>query len=192
MNGKSDIVLATHYDGKEVPVRGRECSSQQLPYIKEEFPTYDGFAKASLQDIIGKEKIKGSLRLELTEFNSGIFWGTEDGDYRWEAFPTEAQISPIVGFAVIDANGDGQPEVITAGNLFDTEVETTRYDAGKGVIMSWTKDGWTIHSAVETGFYAGGNVRAFKPINVAGKNSVLAARGNGQLSLYGFGKSVVN
>ena len=55
-NGSSDIVLATHYDGKEVPVRGRECSSQQLPYIAEEFPTFDGFARASLQEIIGKEK----------------------------------------------------------------------------------------------------------------------------------------
>ena len=192
MNGKSDIVLATHFDGKEVPVRGRECSSQQLPYIKEEFPTYDGFAKASLEEIIGKEKLKGSLRYELTEFNSGIFWGTADGDYRWEAFPPEAQFSPIVGFVVEDVNGDGKPEVIAAGNLFDTEVETTRYDAGQGVIMSWTKDGWQIHSPVETGFYAGGNVRELKPVKVKGKNGMLVARGNGPLSLYEFGKSVEN
>jgi len=192
MNGKSDIVLATHFDGKEVPVRGRECSSQQLPYIKDEFPTYEGFAQASLEEIIGKEKLKGSLRYEITEFNSGIFCGTTDGNYRWEAFPAEAQFSPIVGFAFEDVNGDGQPEVIAAGNLFDTEVETTRYDAGKGVIMSWTKDGWKIHSPVETGFYAGGNVREFKPVKVKGKNSVLAARGDGQLSLYAFGKSMEN
>jgi hypothetical protein len=73
MNGTSDIVLATHFDGKEVPVRGRECSSQQLPYIKQEFPTYDGFAKASLQEIIGKERLKGSLHYNLTEFRSGSF-----------------------------------------------------------------------------------------------------------------------
>jgi len=192
MNGKSDIVLATQYNGKEVPVRGRECSSQQLPYIKDEFPTYDGFAKASLEEIIGKEKLKGSLKLQLTEFKSGIFWGTPEGDYRWEPFPVEAQISTIVGFAISDANGDGQPEVIAAGNLFDTEVETTRYDAGKGVIMNWTADGWVCHRPVETGFYAGGNIRAFKPIRVHGRNCVLAARDNDALSLYAFGKPVVN
>jgi len=191
MNGSSDIVLATHYEGKEVPVRGRECSSQQLPYIKKAFPTFDGFAKASLQEIIGKEKIKGSLRYELTEFNSGIFWGTAEGDYRWEAFPADAQISPITGFAVEDVNGDGKPEVISAGNLYDTEVETSRYDAGKGCIMNWTADGWSFHEPIETGFYAGGNIRAFQPIQVNGKNGVLAARGNGKLSLYTFGKSSV-
>ncbi|MEO6133060.1 MAG: VCBS repeat-containing protein [Saprospiraceae bacterium] len=187
-NGASDIVLATEFDGKEVPVRGKECSSQQLPYIAKEFPTYDGFAKASVQDIIGKEKIKGSLRLELQEFKSGIFWGTADGDYRWEAFPFEAQISPIVGFSISDADGDGKPEVMTAGNLFDTEVETTRYDAGTGVIMSWTADGWVCHSPQETGFYAGGNIRALKEIKVGDKNCVLLARGDDVLSLVQIGK----
>lgn len=191
MNGTSDIVLATHFDGKEVPVRGRECSSQQLPYIKNEFPTYDGFAKASLQEIIGKERLQGSLQYALTEFKSGIFWGTAEGDYRWEPFPVEAQFSPIVGFAIEDVNGDGVPEVIGAGNLFDTEVETTRYDAGKGVIMSWTQDGWMNHAPTETGFYAGGNIRSLKPIKVGSKNGVLTARDNGKLSLYVFGNSGV-
>ncbi len=192
LNGNSDIVLATEYNGKEVPVRGRECSSQQLPYIAKEFPTYDGFAKASVQDIIGKEKLKGSLRLELTEFRNGIFWGTADGDYKFEAFPPRAQLSPIVGFCLEDANGDGKPEVISAGNLYDTEVETTRYDAGQGMIMSWSDKGWQCHDANETGFYAGGNIRSFKSIKAGNKNAVLAARGNGPLSMYEFSSSVVN
>ncbi|MBK9981958.1 MAG: VCBS repeat-containing protein [Saprospiraceae bacterium] len=188
-NGSSDIVLATQFDGKEVPVRGRECSSQQLPYIAKEYPSYEGFAKASLQDIIGKDKIKGSMRLELTEFKSGIFWGTKEGDYRWEAFPVEAQLSPIVGFAIADADGDGKSDVIAAGNLYDMEVETTRYDAGQGVIMSWTADGgWISHTPKETGFYAGGNIRGLKPITVGGKKAVLLARGNDKLSMFEIGK----
>jgi hypothetical protein len=192
LNGNSDIVLATEFNGKEVPVRGRECSSQQLPYIAKEFPTYDGFAKASVQDIIGKEKLKGSLRLELTEFRNGIFWGKAGGDYEFEAFPPEAQLSPVVGFILQDINGDGKPEVITAGNLYDTEVETTRYDSGEGMIMSWSDKGWQCHHPIETGFYAGGNIRAFKAIKAGNKNAVLAARGNGPLSLYEFGKEMVN
>jgi len=191
-NGNSDIVLATEFNGKEVPVRGRECSSQQLPYIAKEYPTYDGFAKASVQDIIGKEKLKGSLRLELTEFRNGIFWGTADGDYKFEPFPPNAQLSPIVGFCIQDVNGDGKPEIITAGNLYDTEVETTRYDSGEGMIMSWTDKGWQCHHPAETGFYAGGNVRAFKSIKAGNKNAVLAARGNGLLSIYETGGDAVN
>ncbi len=184
MNGNSDIVLATQFEGKEVPVRGRECSSQQLPYIAKEYPTYEGFAKASLQDIIGKERLKGSLRLEMTEFKNGIFWGKPDGDYTWEAFPAEAQLSPLVGFVVADANGDGKPEVIGAGNLYDTEVETTRYDAGQGVILSWSSGGWVCHPPLASGMYAGGNIRNLKPIHLGNQTGLLLARGNDKLSLF--------
>ena len=192
LNGASDIVLATHFEGQEVPVRGRECSSQQLPYIADEFPTYDGFARASLQEIIGEEKLKGSLRLELSEFKSGIFWGTEEGDYRWEPFPMDAQISPIVGFSLTDANGDGKMDVVAAGNLHDTEVETTRYDAGEGVIMTWTPEGWISHTIGETGFFGAGNVRAMETIKIGSKHGVLLARGNDRLSLFEIGKSAEN
>jgi enediyne biosynthesis protein E4 len=192
MNGASDIVLVTHFEGKEVPVRGRECSSQQLPYIAKDFPTYEGFAKASVEDIIGKEKIKGSLRLELTQFRSGIFWGTAEGDYRWEAFPLEAQISPIVGFTLADADGDGKPEVIAAGNLYDTEVETTRYDAGQGTIMNWNGEKWIYHRPLETGFYAGGNIRSMASIKTGNKTAILLARGNDSLSLIEIGGSLEN
>jgi hypothetical protein len=192
MNGASDIVLATQFKGKEVPVRGRECSSQQLPYIAENFPTYEGFATASLQEIIGKDKVEDCLRLELTEFRNGIFWGTPDGDYRFEAFPVEAQLSPLVGFTIADANGDGKTEVIAAGNLFDTEVETTRYDAGLGVILSWSEKGWTVHLPKETGFYAGGNIRALLPIRIADAQAIVTARGHGPLSVYKFNSPAVN
>ena len=140
-----------------------------------------------------RKKIKGSLRLELTEFRSGIFWGTAEGGYRWEPFPGEAQYAPIVGFAVADVNGDGKAEVIGAGNLYDMEVETTRYDSGQGVIMSWTKEGgWVCHTPGETGFYAGGNIRGVKGIKVGGQDAVLLARGNDVLSLFMLGKKVVN
>ena len=91
-----------------------------------------------------------------------------------------------------DMNGDGKPEIITAGNLYDTEVETTRYDSGEGMIMSWSENGFQCHHPYETGFYAGGNIRAFKSIKAGNRNAVLAARGNGPLSLYELGKETVN
>ena len=56
-NGTNDIVLSKKYHENYVPVRGRECSSQQMPFIKDKFPTYSEFANASLSDIYG-EKLK--------------------------------------------------------------------------------------------------------------------------------------
>ena len=39
-NATNDIVLAKEYNGKTVPTRGRECSSEQMPFIAEDFPTF--------------------------------------------------------------------------------------------------------------------------------------------------------
>lgn len=48
-NGRTDIVLSYAKDGKQLPVRGRECSSQQAPVIQKRFPTYEAFAKYSFE-----------------------------------------------------------------------------------------------------------------------------------------------
>lgn len=55
--------------------------------------------------------------------------------------PFEAQLAPIQGMAVVDLNGDGRDEVITVGNLFGTEVETSRADAGRASMLYCDQSG---------------------------------------------------
>ncbi|HEX5624547.1 MAG TPA: VCBS repeat-containing protein, partial [Saprospiraceae bacterium] len=52
-NGSFDIVLAKENSGQLVPVRGRQCSSEQVPEISKKFPTYNAFANATLKDLYG-------------------------------------------------------------------------------------------------------------------------------------------
>ena len=59
-NSKMDIVLSYPEKGVYYPVRGRECSSQQLPFIKDKFPDYKSFASASVDEMLGYENIKSA------------------------------------------------------------------------------------------------------------------------------------
>ena len=59
-NNTGDIVLTFNENGEEFPLRGRQCSSEQMPFIKEKFGTYDEFAKANMQDVFGEEKLNKS------------------------------------------------------------------------------------------------------------------------------------
>ena len=133
-NGTFDIVLATEVDGRDFPVRGKQCSTQQMPFLEERFPTFHDFAMADLAEIVGEEKLGESLSLEVTEFSSCLLIQTDEGFVKVK-LPRAAQIAPIRDAVSLDINDDGHLDIVAVGNLFNTEVETIRYDAGMGIVL---------------------------------------------------------
>ncbi|MBT8229428.1 MAG: VCBS repeat-containing protein, partial [Bacteroidia bacterium] len=47
-NGTLDIVLAKNNNNKIIPARGRQSSSEQMPFTKDKFETYNAFASSSV------------------------------------------------------------------------------------------------------------------------------------------------
>jgi len=140
-NDQLDIVLSKIYKGNKVPVRGKECSSQQMPFIGEKFPTYEGFATASLEDIYEEEQLANALQYEANLFANIVLINTGDGAFEMMQLPAEAQLAPINGVAIKDFDKDNKIDLVTGGNLKQTEVETPLYDAGKGLFLKGKGDG---------------------------------------------------
>ncbi|GGG55708.1 hypothetical protein GCM10011414_26970 [Croceivirga lutea] len=158
-NGTPDIVLSKKYKGEFVPVRGRECSSQQMPFIKEKFKTYDEFANAKLIDVYG-EKLDTAYENEVTNFNSILLVNRGQGNFEVIYLPKEAQSTPILSAVFKDLNADGFEDCILAGNIYETEVETPRLDYISGIVLlSNTKDGYNILPRSQTNLYLEGNVK---------------------------------
>lgn len=133
-NGTFDIVLHKQYHGKDVPVRGLQCSSEQMPFIKKQFASYEDFANADLNTIFGEKKVNSAISKSLEETRTGIYLNKK-GKFKFIPLENIAQISPTLKFLMHDINKDGKEDVLLAGNLFDTEVETPRWDAGNGLIL---------------------------------------------------------
>ena len=154
-NDQGDIVLSYSEDGKAVPLRGRQCSSEQMPFIKEKFTTYDAFAKADMNDIFGAEKLSQALHLQAKTFQSVYLENNGDQPWKVRPLPKLAQTSSVNGFVVKDINQDGHLDAVLAGNLYGSEVETPRNDAGNGLILLGDgKGSFVAKSANETGFFA--------------------------------------
>ncbi len=182
--GTTDVVLSKEYQGKLVPTRGRQCSSEQMPFIKEKFPTYRSFASAGVEDILGKEKVQEALHLEVKEFGSGIL-RNENGKLVFERLPNLAQAAPINGINCDDLDGDGFTDLIVAGNKYHTEVETPRYDAGTGLVLR--NDG-TGHfqplPPYQSGFFAPGNVKDIALVHTRKGKLIFVANNDGPLEIF--------
>lgn len=183
-NGTQDIVLGYDYKGEYFPVRGRECSSQQMPDIKKRFPSYHDYGQAKLIDIYG-DKLEQSLHYEAFQFSSVILKNTGNG-FEVQALPVEAQFSAIQGIVVHDFTKDGIDDILLAGNFFVAEIETGRADAGKGLFLRGEGDfNYTPLTAKDCGFYAPGDVRDLQLFYNSQKEAcVIVANNNARVQLF--------
>ncbi len=184
-NGSNDIFLAKENGEELVPIRGRECSSQQVPEIASKFPTYNAFAEAGLDEIIDLEK-PGAIRYEVREF-AHCWLENEGGKLVLHRLPTATQFSVMNGIVVTDVDGDGIEDLVTAGNKYEVEIETTRADAGTGNLLLGT-DGlgkFTELQPLASGLFLPGNVKGLFPIRIGkdGSKGLLVAINEGPLRL---------
>jgi hypothetical protein len=172
-NGTNDIFLARHYsDDRLVPIRGKECTSQQMPVIAKKFPTYLSFASSDLPGILGKD-MENALHYKAHIFSSVIVVN-EPGKLRIQKLPVEAQFSTVNGIIVQDFNKDGRKDILLAGNKFDVEVETTAADASPGLLMTGVdKLEFKCMKPFESGFFVPYNVKDIKLIKVKDEWAVL-------------------
>ena len=88
--------VLSYYEGDNLfPLRGRSCSSQQMPFIKKKFETYDAFGKASLVDVYGAENLDQATSYSANTFESAYFENTGQGHFKFHPLPKQAQISSI-------------------------------------------------------------------------------------------------
>jgi hypothetical protein len=186
-NGSIDIVLTTSEEGTTFPVRGRSCSSQQMPFIKDKFTTFDQFAKADISSIYGSENIKSALHYEANTLQTSFIENKGNGTYELKPLPTLAQLSPTMGFLSGDYNKDGFLDILLCGNFYPTEVETTRYDAGTGVVFLGNgKNNFQTVQWEQSGFFASGDSRGIASIRL-GKDKrmgIIVANNNYSLEFF--------
>ncbi len=185
-NGTNDVYLGYYdKDGICYPVRGRQCSSEQMPFVKKEFKDYTTFATASLDEVLSDRK-EGAIHKQAKVIETSLFINDGNGNFTTKPLPNLAQISPTYGITCEDFNADGKTDIFLVGNYYQREVETTRSDAGNGVILLANGD-HTFEPLMpyESGIMAIADARAalsFKDAN--DKTSIVIANNDNFFQIY--------
>jgi hypothetical protein len=186
-NGSFDIVLGTYEEGVCFPVRGRGCSSQQMPFIENKFPTFAEFAQADIETVYGQSKLDSALHYKIFSLSTSFIENKGNGQFEIKPLPNEAQVSPVFGLLTNDYNKDGKPDILISGNFYAPEVETTRYDASIGALLLGDgKNGFKPVHLMESGFYAPVDTRGMVPIKLGSerKPGIIVMNNNDQLQVF--------
>lgn len=177
-NGSWDTYLGSFdVDGSVYPVRGRQCSSEQMPFIKSKYENYDAFAHASIDKIL-EGKMENAEVKQVTEFRSGVLLNTGH-KLVFKPLPIAAQLAPIYGIVAYDFDKDGHLDLAYGGNYFNREVETTRSDAGiGGILLNNGKAEFSSVHPTKTGFLLNRDLRDMKLIKLANITIILSANNN--------------
>jgi len=187
-NNSNDIVLGYEQDSIMYPLRGRQCTSDQMPFVKKKFETYDVFAKASLQEVYGKE-LENSIHMAANNFASCILENINNQRFEFRQLPNQVQISSINKILSEDVDNDGKKDLILLGNLYGSEVETPRNDASYGHYLKNINGGnFEVISPTQSNFYVQGDVRGASTIKIGknGQRAVLIAINNNFIKLIQF------
>jgi enediyne biosynthesis protein E4 len=184
-NGKKEQVLTYYLDGTEIQFANKGELEKQIPIIKKRFLYAQDFAKASLAEIFTKEKLKSADTLTANYFSNAILMNDGKLNFKTEAMPWQAQLSPYKTAVVIDANEDDLADILLAGNYYDNNIQMGRYDADFGTILI-NKGKGKFEAEVLNGLQIKGQVRHIQKIKVAKKDAFILAKNNDSLMVIQF------
>jgi enediyne biosynthesis protein E4 len=176
-NGKKEQLLTYYLNGKEIPFATKDELQKQMPFLKKKYLYAQNFAKASLTDLVGSEKLKTSEVLEADYFANAILINHGNLNFSTEALPWKAQFSTLRDGVVVDANDDSLPDMILTGNYYDDNIQMGRNDADYGTVL--LNQGKAKFSAdVINGIVLKGQTRHIRKIKIHQRDAYILVRNN--------------
>ena len=181
-DGDRQLIEAYHEGDKIYPRRTRRDLGAVIPGILKRFPRNDYYARATLGEILGEERLAAAQRFAATEFRSGVFLSQPDGTHRFEPLPRIAQISPIQGMVAGDFDGDGRADLYAVQNSYSPIPSIGRFDGGLSQLLRGDgRGGFTPVPPAESGLVVPGDAKALAvaDLDQDGWPDFLVSRNNG-------------
>ena len=190
-NGRIDPLLCYYIPdetGKKTLQLGLNLNqlARQVPAFKTKFSTNVDFAKATLTEQLPDEMLKDAITLNCNELHTCWFENLGNGKFRKHMLPVEAQFAPVNAILARDLDGDGTLDLVLAGNEYQMDVLTGRYDASYGLLLRGQGHGNFLPIPnIANGIFIKGDVKDIKCIkNGKGEDLILVGINNNRMHIF--------
>ncbi|WP_375443833.1 VCBS repeat-containing protein [uncultured Fibrella sp.] len=184
-NESLDPFLTYYIQKKPYPLASRDEALNQLFSLRRKFTSYESYAGATLSDILTPDQLSKASTLQATEFASGILENQGANRFNWHELPVEAQFAPIYAIALFDADADGRPDLLLAGNQSNTRIKIGKMDANYGQLFR--NEGncqFRYVPQMQSGFTVTGDVRDVLVVGQGEGQQILFGRNNNTIQRY--------
>ena len=167
--GRPQLVEAYYEGNKLVPWRTRKELGSVIPAVLRKYPKNDLYARATLPEILGGEKIATARRFAASELRSGVFCSQPDHTYRFVPLPRLAQIACFQGLVAGDFDGDGHPDIYALQNSSAPNPGVGHFDGGLSQLLRGDGHGqFTPVPPLESGLVVPGDAKALGVLDLDG------------------------
>ncbi len=164
-NGFVEQVVSYYNGGTSYPLALRNDLINVLPALAPRYPTFEDYALQGVTDIFSPAELADALVKQAYTFATALVTSNGDSSYTLEPLPHEAQLAPVYGILADDYDGDGDLDLLLAGNFDGVKPEIGRMSAGYGVFLRGDGRGeFTAVPASESGFSVPGQARDIQRI----------------------------
>ena len=118
---------------KYVPIRMLDAVAKAMPFLAERFPSNQAWAEAGIDEVLADRRDK--VRFGEAQCLESVLLLNRGGRFETRVLPFEAQLAPAFAACVADFDGDGCEDLFLSQNFFGVNPETSRYDAGRGLLL---------------------------------------------------------
>jgi enediyne biosynthesis protein E4 len=163
-NGSVDPMFCFYVQHKSYPYVTRDELLDQMSMMRTRFPDYKSYADLTMNEIFTDEERKDMQKLEANWLNTSVFI-MENGKFKMVPLPVQAQFSPVFTITELDADKDGNKDLLLCGNQNSARLSMGKYDANYGQLFKGDGKGNFVYVPQNlTGLKLRGDVRSAEMI----------------------------
>jgi len=177
-NGTVEKIITQRIDGQDKPIPMKRELTEQLVSLKKENLKHTEYASKSMTDLFKNSELQKARVLEANFFKSVVAINEGDNQYTITPLPKEVQFSCVCDIECADLNGDGNKDLILAGNESAFLPQFSRLDASFGHVLINMDGEFQRLKNRESGLLIKGDTKSLQTLILNGVPHLLATRNN--------------